>query len=175
MPAGHLRQLGRSAPCCRRRGDKTMNLRAKTASFIFACMFALAPSLVAAAPRQPTAADIDKLRATKAALAETVLEKLGGSRILFKVDIERRLHDGGIREVGLRPDGTDGIRVLLPGVANPQAATAIFSQKTRVAFRLVDLSMTAQEAPRSSPAACLRSPLRLQGQDPLFGFERERH
>src|SRR5438445_11611614 len=63
-----------------------MNVPARTAGLIVAFALASAPLFAKAAPREPTAEDIDKLRATKAAYADTAIEKQGGSRILFQVD-----------------------------------------------------------------------------------------
>jgi preprotein translocase subunit SecD len=65
--------------------------------------------------------------------------------------IEQRLRDSGIKQAGVQPDGSDRIRVLLPGVTDPERVTAMFGQKARIAFRLVDESMTATEALQGSP------------------------
>jgi preprotein translocase subunit SecD len=65
--------------------------------------------------------------------------------------IEQRLNDIGIRQAGVQPDGSDRIRVLLPGVRDPGRVTAMFSKKARIAFRLVDVSMTATEALKAAP------------------------
>ena len=65
--------------------------------------------------------------------------------------IEQRLRNSGIRQAGVQPDGSDRIRVLLPGVTDPDRVTAMFSKKARIAFRLVDVSMTATEALRGPP------------------------
>jgi preprotein translocase subunit SecD len=67
--------------------------------------------------------------------------------------IEQRLRNGGIRPAGVQPDGTDRILVLLPGVRDPERITAMFGKKARIAFRLVDLSMTADAALQGSPPA----------------------
>jgi preprotein translocase subunit SecD len=65
--------------------------------------------------------------------------------------IEQHLRNSGIRQAGVQPDGSDRIRVLLPGVMDPERFTAMFSKKARIAFRLVDVSMTATEALQGSP------------------------
>jgi preprotein translocase subunit SecD len=65
--------------------------------------------------------------------------------------IEQRLRDSGIRQAGVQPDGSDRIRVLLPGVTDPERVTAMFGQKARITFRLVDESMTATEALQGPP------------------------
>jgi preprotein translocase subunit SecD len=65
--------------------------------------------------------------------------------------IEQRLRDSGIRQAGVQPDGSDRIGVLLPDIRNPERVTAIFSRKARIAFRLVDVSMTATQALQGAP------------------------
>jgi preprotein translocase subunit SecD len=65
--------------------------------------------------------------------------------------IEQRLRDSGIKQAGVQPDGSDRVRVLLPGVSDPDRVTAMFGQKARITFRLVDVSMDATEAQQGSP------------------------
>jgi preprotein translocase subunit SecD len=65
--------------------------------------------------------------------------------------IEQRLRDSGIKPAGVQPDGSDSIRVLLPGVTDPERVTAMFSHRARIAFRLVDASMDATEAQQGTP------------------------
>jgi preprotein translocase subunit SecD len=65
--------------------------------------------------------------------------------------IEQRLHDSGIRLTVALPDGSDRIRVLLPGVRDPERVAAIFSKRAHVAFRMVDVSMTPTEALKGAP------------------------
>jgi preprotein translocase subunit SecD len=60
--------------------------------------------------------------------------------------IEQRLRDSGIKQAGVQADWPDRIRVLLPGVSDPERVTAMFSHRARIAFRLVDVSMDATEA-----------------------------
>jgi len=52
---------------------------------------------------------------------------------------------------GLQPDGSDRIRVLLPGVTHPERVAAMLSRKAHVAFRLVDASMSPEEAMKAAP------------------------
>jgi preprotein translocase subunit SecD len=59
--------------------------------------------------------------------------------------IEQRLRDSGIRQAGLQPDGADRIRILLPGVSDPERVTQTLSRKARITFRLVDVSMQPRE------------------------------
>jgi len=65
--------------------------------------------------------------------------------------IEQLLRNEGIRLAGLLPDGPDGIRLVLPGVTDPERISTMLTRKRRVAFRLVDLSMTPQRALKGSP------------------------
>jgi preprotein translocase subunit SecD len=243
----------------------TMHARAKTTGLIVAFILASATLSAMSAPGAPASDDareVDRTRAAIAANAGKLLEKQGGSRILFKVDagalreamvtdlrddvyrilregripfaglavreggvevriadakdrqrvlgklepsteaapsggatvgvadggdglmrltptdsafaerlhglarqsmemIEQRLRDSDIRPAGVQPDGTDGIRVLLPGVTDPERVTAIFSKKARIAFRLVDVSMDATEALQRPP----------EGSEVLYDFK----
>ena len=65
--------------------------------------------------------------------------------------IEQRLRDSGIRQAGVQPEGSDRIRVLLPDIRDPERVTAIFRKKAQIAFRLVDVSMTATQALQGAP------------------------
>jgi preprotein translocase subunit SecD len=60
--------------------------------------------------------------------------------------IDQRLKDAGIKLAGVQPDGTDRIRIFVPGEMEPERVTAIFARKVTVGFRLVDLSMSAEQA-----------------------------
>jgi preprotein translocase subunit SecD len=64
--------------------------------------------------------------------------------------IEQDLRSNGIRLAGVRPDGPDRIRVVLPGVRDPERIGAVIAMKARIAFRLVDVSMTAAQALQGS-------------------------
>ncbi len=65
--------------------------------------------------------------------------------------IEQRLRNSDIKPAGVQADGSDRIRVLLPGITDPERVAAMFSKKARIAFRLVDLSMTATAALQGAP------------------------
>jgi preprotein translocase subunit SecD len=67
--------------------------------------------------------------------------------------IERRLDSFGVAARGLQPEGPDGIRVLLPGVRDPERLRAVFDKRARITFRLVDLSVAPEEALRGNPPA----------------------
>jgi preprotein translocase subunit SecD len=66
--------------------------------------------------------------------------------------IEQRLRNIEIRQAGVQPDGPDRIRVVLPGIRDPEAVAALFSRRARVAFRLVDVSMTTAQALQAPPS-----------------------
>jgi preprotein translocase subunit SecD len=69
--------------------------------------------------------------------------------------IEQRLRNSDVGQAGVQPDGSDRIRVLLPGVRDPERVTEMFNKRARIAFRLVDVSMTTTkflEGP-ASPAS----------------------
>ncbi len=65
--------------------------------------------------------------------------------------IEQRLRNADIRQASVQPDGPDRIRVMLPGIRDPERVTAMFNKKARVTFRLVDVSMEASKALEGSP------------------------
>ena len=65
--------------------------------------------------------------------------------------IARRLDGVGVASPGLQPDGLDRIRVVLPGVKDPGRLSALFDKRARIGFRLVDVSMTAEEALKGAP------------------------
>jgi preprotein translocase subunit SecD len=83
-----------------------------------------------------------RLTPTNSALAERLHGLVEDSMNM----IEQRLHSGGIREVATRPEGADRISVLLPGVTDTERVTAILGKKAHITFRLVDVSMTPEEA-----------------------------
>lgn len=76
--------------------------------------------------------------------------------------IEQRLKDAGIKLASVQPDGTDRIRIFLPGMIEPDRVTAIFARKVKVSFRLVDLSMPPEQAQSGTPPA---------GAEVLLGFK----
>ena len=76
--------------------------------------------------------------------------------------IEQRLKDAGVKLANVEPDGTDRIRIFLPGVMEPDRVTAIFAKKVKVGFRLIDLSMSAEQAQSGTPPA---------GTEVLLGFK----
>ncbi|MGY8636708.1 preprotein translocase subunit SecD [Bradyrhizobium sp. 14AA] len=79
--------------------------------------------------------------------------------------IEQRLKDAGIKLASAQPDGTDRIRIFVPGMMEPERVTAIFTTKVKVSFRLVDISMPAEQAQSGTPPA---------GTEVLLGFKDKR-
>lgn len=76
--------------------------------------------------------------------------------------IEQRLKDAGVQLVSIVPDGTDRIRIFLPGVTDPERITAIFARKVKVSFRPVDLSIPPEQAQSGTPP---------EGSEVLLGFK----
>lgn len=79
--------------------------------------------------------------------------------------IEQRLKDSGITLVSVVPDGTDRIRIFLPGVTDPERITTIFARRVKVSFRPVDVSMTLEQAQSGTPP---------EGSEILLGFKDKR-
>jgi preprotein translocase subunit SecD len=79
--------------------------------------------------------------------------------------IEQRLKDAGVKLASAVPDGTDRIRIFLPGVTDPERITAIFARRVKVSFRTVDLSMTPEQAQSGTPP---------EGSEVLLGFKDKR-
>ncbi|WP_407189008.1 SecDF P1 head subdomain-containing protein [Bradyrhizobium centrosematis] len=76
--------------------------------------------------------------------------------------IEQRLKDAGVKFASVQPEGTDRIRIFLPGMMEPEPITAMLARKVKVGFRLVDLSMPAEQAQSGTPPA---------GTEVLLGFK----
>ena len=53
----------------------------------------------------------------------------------------------------MQKDGDERIHVLLPGVSDPERLGAIFDKRSRIAFRLVDVTMSAEAALQDRPPA----------------------
>ena len=87
-----------------------------------------------------------RLAPTDAAFANRQHELVRDSMAM----IEELLRDGGIKLAGEQPEGTDRIRVFVPGVSDPDRIVAILTKKRQVAFRLVDLTMTPELALKGS-------------------------
>ena len=79
--------------------------------------------------------------------------------------IEQRLKDADVQLVSVVPDGTDRIRIFLPGVTDPERITAIFARKVKVSFHPIDASMSAEQAQSGTPP---------EGSEVLLGFKDKR-
>jgi len=79
--------------------------------------------------------------------------------------IEQRLRDAGIKLASVLPDGTDRIRIFMPGEMEPERVSAIFARKVKVSFRLIDTSMSPEQAQAGMPPA---------GSEVLLGFKDKR-
>ncbi|TQF34334.1 preprotein translocase subunit SecD [Bradyrhizobium sp. UNPA324] len=99
-----------------------------------------------------------RLAPTEAASAARLHELVDDSIAM----IEQRLKDAGITLASVQPEGADRIRIFLPGATEPERITAIFARKVKVGFRLVDLSMPAEQAQSGTPPA---------GTEVLLGFK----
>ncbi|MCK1734166.1 preprotein translocase subunit SecD [Bradyrhizobium sp. 138] len=71
--------------------------------------------------------------------------------------IEQRLKDAGVTLASVQPEGTDRIRIFLP-----ERITAIFAKKVKVSFRLIDVTMSAEQAQSGTPPS---------GAEIMFGFK----
>jgi preprotein translocase subunit SecD len=65
--------------------------------------------------------------------------------------IDQRLRNDGIKDASEQPDGADRIRVLLPGIRDPERVSAMLVKRGRVTFRMVDVSVMATQALQSPP------------------------
>jgi preprotein translocase subunit SecD len=85
--------------------------------------------------------------------------------------IEQRVVNFGVAAAGAQPDGTDRIRILLPGVKDSERFSTLFSRRARITFRLVDLSMPPAEALRSAPPPASEVLYALNSRDPYLLFK----
>ncbi|MBR0904301.1 SecDF P1 head subdomain-containing protein [Bradyrhizobium liaoningense] len=76
--------------------------------------------------------------------------------------IEQRLKDAGVTLASVQPEGTDRIRIFLPGLTEPERITAIFAKKVKVSFRPIDVTMSAEQAQSGTPPA---------GTEVMLGFK----
>ncbi len=64
--------------------------------------------------------------------------------------ITRRIKDLGIKQAGVERDGADRIRIELPGVTDTSRLVGILGARGRLELRLVDATMSAEEARKTS-------------------------
>lgn len=79
--------------------------------------------------------------------------------------IEQRLKEIDVKLAAVRPEGPDRISIFVPGLMDPLRVTALFARKVRVSFRLVDVSVSAEQAQQAGPPA---------GSEVLIGFKDKR-
>jgi preprotein translocase subunit SecD len=66
--------------------------------------------------------------------------------------IERRVNELGLVEPTVQREGVDRILVQVPGLQDPSRLKEILGKTAKLDFRMVDLSMTAEQAEASRPA-----------------------
>ncbi|SIO55403.1 preprotein translocase subunit SecD [Bradyrhizobium erythrophlei] len=106
-----------------------------------------APTEAAAVAIADSGDGLSRFTPTEAGFAER-LQRLVGQSIRM---IEQRLRNADIRPASVQPDGSDRIRIQLPGISDPGRVAAMFAKQARLSFRLVDVSMTAEKALEGSP------------------------
>ncbi|WP_099867782.1 protein translocase subunit SecDF [Pararhizobium haloflavum] len=67
--------------------------------------------------------------------------------------VRRRIDELGTTEPVIQRQGTNRVLVQVPGEADPQRVKDLIGQTARLAFRMVDTSMPAQEAANGRPPA----------------------
>lgn len=81
--------------------------------------------------------------------------------------IDQRLRNVGIR-AGFQPDARDRIRVLVPGLKEPERVTAVFSNRPQIAIRWVDETMTVEEALKGNTPATSEVLYHFKTKDPVL-------
>ena len=86
----------------------------------------------------------------------TVVEPAIIERVRQVVDqsieiIERRVNQLGLVEPSIQRQGSDRILVQVPGLGDPQQLIDIIGKTAKLTFRLVDMSMTPQQALETRP------------------------
>ena len=66
--------------------------------------------------------------------------------------IERRVNELGLVEPTIQREGTDRILVQVPGLQDPTRLKEILGKTAKLEFRMVDLSMTPEQAQDAHPA-----------------------
>ena len=89
------------------------------------------------------------LAPTDAALTERIRQAVDQSIQI----IERRVNELGLVEPTIQREGVNRILVQVPGLQDPSRLKDILGKTAKLDFRLVDMSMTAQQAIDSRPPA----------------------
>src|SRR5215831_15642877 len=66
--------------------------------------------------------------------------------------VERRVNELGLVEPTIQREGTDRILVQVPGLQDPSRLKEILGKTAKLDFRMVDVSMTPEQAEQSRPA-----------------------
>ena len=89
------------------------------------------------------------LTPTEAALTERIRQAVDQSIEI----IQRRVNELGLVEPTIQREGIDRILVQVPGLQDPSRLKQILGKTAKLDFRMVDLSMTAEQAEASHPPA----------------------
>ncbi len=87
------------------------------------------------------------LAPTEAALTERIRQAVDQSIQI----IERRVNELGLVEPTIQREGINRILVQVPGLQDPSRLKDILGKTAKLDFRLVDMSMTAQQAAETRP------------------------
>src|SRR5262249_11714905 len=88
------------------------------------------------------------LTPTDAALTEQIRQSVDQSIQI----IERRVNEIGLVEPTIQREGLDRILVQVPGLQEPSRLKALIGTTAKLDFRLVDPSMTPEQAEQTHPA-----------------------
>jgi preprotein translocase subunit SecD len=88
-----------------------------------------------------------RLTVTKAAVDERIRKAVEQSIQI----VERRVNELGTVEPTIQREGTNRILVQVPGLQDPQRLKEIIGKTAKLTFRMVDGSMTAEQALQSRP------------------------
>jgi preprotein translocase subunit SecD len=99
---------------------------------------------------------LDVVNAGGGLIQLTVVEPAIVERVRQVVDqsieiIERRVNQLGLVEPSIQRQGSDRILVQVPGLGDPQQLIDIIGKTAKLTFRLVDMSMTPQQALETRP------------------------
>ena len=89
------------------------------------------------------------LTPTEAAFTERIRQAVDQSIEI----IQRRVNELGLVEPTIQREGIDRILVQVPGLQDPSRLKQILGKTAKLDFRMVDLSMTAEQAEASHPPA----------------------
>jgi preprotein translocase subunit SecD len=104
------------------------------------------------------------LTPTDAAVTERVRQAVDQSIQI----IERRVNEIGLVEPTIQREGLDRILVQVPGLQDPSHLKELLGKTAKLDFRMVDLSMTPEQAAQSHPADAEILPGEQPGQNYLI-------